>query len=159
MRGHDHVRSGIDGRLERHQFSRIQLFLRGIDGRQPGVGIRGHIAMAREVLGARCDVLLLHACDVCGGKLSGDLRITAEGTQSDDRVVRIIIHIGVRREVGIHADRAQLAADDLSGHDGIVRIPARSKRHIARQRRSAGQPVHDAALLVSADHQRDGVFA
>ena len=114
--------------------------------------------MSREMLGGRRHILAMYALDVCLSKFSRDLRIAAEGTQTDDRVVRIIVDIRNRSEVRVDTDRAQLAADDLAGHDRILRIASSAQRHIARQSGAAGQPVDDTAFLVSADHQRDAVF-
>ena len=159
MSRHQHVYPIIHRCLERHELQFLQFFIRFVYHRQTSMRVSGRIAMTREVLSCSCDIVLLHALHHRYAQTRYPLRVTGNGTQADDRIVRVIVRIKYRRKVDIDAQCAQLTADDLTGETRILLTVGGTDRHIARQRCSASQTIDDAAFLIDRDQQRNVAVA
>ena len=156
MSGHDHFDALVDGdgvglQLVLHQ--NVQGLVH--DG-QAIVGIGSGIAVAGEVLGGADNVVLSQTGDDGRSQLADHGGIITEGTQADNGVVGVVVHVDDGSQVGVDAQNAQLGADDLTGVvgvDGAAVGVSGTQGHVAGQGGAGAQAVDGAALLVSRDQQ------
>ena len=159
VRGHDRVHPGLDGGPERRGVDLLPLLagcgsMTGSDVCESDAGV----AVAGEVLGGRGDLLVLQTADRGGHVLRHQLRIRGERPDADDGVGRVDVHVGVRRVVGVDADRPQLTTGDLVGVVGQLRVAGRTQGHGAGEDRGRRtDPSDQSGLLVGGDTQRHGV--
>ena len=109
MRGHDRRRPGLDRRSERHQLAAPQVGDVEVDHGERQVGVVRRRAVAGEVLdaGARhptdCRPSTA-AADVAGRRRPA---VGAERADADDRVARVRVDVGARRQRQVDAERRE----------------------------------------------------
>ncbi len=145
--------AGRDGGAERHEFTFLEGGQVGGDARQVVVGVDGGVAVAGEVLGAGGDAGGLQALDVGGGVPGDQLRVGAEGADTDDGVGRVGVDVGRGRPVEGDAAFGETAAEfpgDVAGQVGVV---DGAEREVAGKGGTAAhlQAGDVAALLVDGD--------
>lgn len=101
--GHDGGTAGRDERAERNQFARIQRRGVGRDPREGQMRIGGCVAVAREVLGARCHAGVFESTDPGGSMPGHQVRFGAEAAHADHGIVRSGIDVGIRSQVEVDA--------------------------------------------------------
>ena len=125
-----------------------------INNRQAIVGIRCCIAVTRKMLCTADNAVLLHTLYRGRSHISYCNGIIAVGTQSDNRIICVIININNGRKIRVYSENTQLTAHDLSCHTCIFGITCCPECHITGQSRAASQTVDRAALLVGTDDHR-----
>jgi len=86
-------------------------------------------------------------------------RVLAEGARADDRVQRIGIHIGDRKQIPMHAQRAAFLRGDAAEGFRIGKIAGGAERHGVRKDGGPEQAGRqDATLKVSGNQQRQFGF-
>ncbi|MEM6750724.1 MAG: hypothetical protein AAF612_09665 [Planctomycetota bacterium] len=150
---HDGGDAGVDGFDKRRQLAGLQLVDRVGHAREVVVAVDVGVAVAREVLGARRDALLLHAPDQGRAQLGHAVRVGAERAVADHRVRGVGVQVEHRGEVQVEAGGPQLAPDQTAqGASPLGVAQAAELTHRRRRRKPPGQTHHAAALLV--DHQQ-----
>ena len=156
--GHDRVDALVDGRGERRLVDRLPLLAGVVDHGDAGVAVDRGVAVAREVLGRGGDASgprLLVAAHLRAHHVAHQAGVGREAADADHRVLRVDVHVGVGRVVGVDADRPQLAAGDVGSDPGVAGAAAGAEGHAPRQlsgRRA--DPDDHAHLLVGAHQQR-----
>ena len=157
---HEHVGARIHSSLEGDQLHVLDLLIALVHNGQAGVGVGGGIAVAGEVFGSGDHVGGVDALNHGNSIVCDFVGVIAEGTQTDDGVIGVVVHIHHRGEVGVDAQGAELAADDGAGPLGVLGVTGGAHGHVAGQSAAGAQTVHNAALLVNADeHGHRAVLA
>jgi hypothetical protein len=154
VRHHHGGGAGLDARPERRQLDRVETLARMRDDRQPEVRVDVGIAMAREVLKRGEHAAFLQPAHPAGDHLAGLGGILAEGADVDHGIARVVVDVGDRRKVDVHAQGARFGRDDLAGFIGQLRIAGGAKRHRPRELGGAGNPHLHAPLEVGRGQQR-----
>jgi hypothetical protein len=105
------------------------------------------------MLRARSDTAALNTTDECGEAAGDECRLGAEGADADDRVVRVRVDIGDRREIEVDADRREIGPDrsrDLLGQRWVV-DDAECPVPGIRAAGSGLEPRDVAAVLIGRD--------
>ena len=148
MGRHDHVRPGLDGRPEGDQLAGLQLLIGQVDQRKTGVAVGAGVAVAGKMLQRGHHALRVQPLQKGAPEGRDGLRIVGEGPDADHRIVRIVVHVHHRREIGVDPQQAHLLPED-GGHDpGVFGIARGPQRHVAHALGAEADPVHVAALLV-----------
>ncbi len=155
VRGHHGSDAGPERRGERGQRPREERLAVGVGAGQLEMRVRSRLAVAGKVLRAGGDTDSLHALDEGGDMARDELRLRAEGAHADHRVRRIDDHVRHRRELEVHADRGQLAADRCSHAARQLDVVDRAEGEVAGERapRRGLEAGHVPALLVRGDQE------
>ena len=86
--------------------------------------------------------------------LADTLGILAERSGVDDRVARVVVHVGNGREVHMNANRPRLLGDDPARLLGQHRVARRAERHGPGKLRTAGDAHADAKLEIRRVEER-----
>ena len=120
MGRHDELAAPLYAGLEGHHLAPEHLLpslLRaGIAKVRVGLGV----AVAGEVLDAARHACILQSLQIAGHHRGGYLRIVAEGTCTNDDVLRIGIHVGHGGEVDVETIVLQIGADGVATLVGIL---------------------------------------
>ena len=123
-----------------------------------GVGLG--ISMAREMLEAAGDALLLKSFQVYLHHLSGGLRVIGKSPWADDDVLRIGVNVGNGGEIHVKTVFVKVSADALRGFFHGTRAIFRESRHalITRQAECVvvRKACNAAAFLVNAQERTPG---
>src|SRR5206468_2683591 len=154
VRAHHRAHARADRVLEGNEVRRLQLRERRHHARERLVRILRGATVAGIMLGAGEDAVLLAAAHPHGGMLPDPLRVRAERTGPDDRVLRLQVQIADGSERPGDADGPGfLRGDDGGGVRGVEVVePAESG-----WRGAFSEPLDllgGAALQVRADEQR-----
>ena len=142
--------------FEGKEFKRFELGARLVDHRQLEVRIDMRVAVAGEVLDAAGHALAQRAAHPRAGQARDIVRVFAEASLGDDRVVRVVVDVEHRSEIPVEAEAAQPARHRFTDDLGERRVARGAERHRRRRLRQEGHANHRAALLVEADQ---GVLA
>ena len=156
--GHDHFDALLDGDGVGLQLVLQQNIQGLIDHGQAVVGVSSGIAMAGEVLGGADNIILSQTGDDSGSQLADHGGVITEGTQADNGVVGVVVHIDDGSQVGVDAQNGQLGADDQTGVVSVLGAALSvgcAQSHIAGQGSAGAQTVDGATLLVSGNQQGD----
>ncbi len=122
--------------------------------RQAEVRIDVRVAVPGEML-QRCEHPgVLHAAHPAGDHLACLGRILTERADVDYRIARVVVHVGDRAVVHVHAERARFGADDFARFIRQRGIACGSKRHRARKLRRAGDAHLHAPFEIGRSQQR-----
>ncbi len=138
VRDHDARGAGGDAAPERRQFHRVETLARMRNDRQAEMRIDVGIAVPGKMLQRREHAGVLEAARKTRDHRAGLGRIFAERSNVDHRIARVVVDVGDRRKVDVHAERARFRADHLAGVIGELRIAGGAKRHRARELGRAG---------------------
>ncbi len=92
--------------------------------------------------------------DFGGDKTADGLRIFTERPGVDDRIRRIVVHVGDGSERQVNPDRSPFECGDPAHLIGGRVAAGRAYAHIGRQRRTADQTDRRAAFEIGRDEQR-----
>ena len=101
MPDHDGVQAGV--RCKGQQLAGLQLVERFVGHGQRGVAVLSGITVAGEMLERRQDAAGAQAVRSGSGHFGGGGGVRREGPRADDGVIRVRVHIGVRRKVHVEA--------------------------------------------------------
>ena len=101
MPDHDGVQAGV--RRKGQQLAGLQLVERFVGHGQRGVAVLSGITVAGEMLERRQDAAGAQAVRGGSGHFGGGGGVRREGPRADDGVIRVRVHIGVRRKVHVEA--------------------------------------------------------
>ena len=104
--------------------------------RQPEVGVDLRGAVAREVLRAGCDSALLQAAHEGGDVVRDEQGIGPERAHADDRVQRVGVDVGDRREVVRDPDGAELVGERPRDPRREPDVVDRAEREVSGHRAS-----------------------
>jgi len=144
----------FDGGPKRHQLQRVEPF--PVEGQHGQVAVRvdGRVAVAGEVLGRGDGAGVLHAAHE-GAYHGGDqARVFAESADVDDRVQRVVVHVGHRRVELVHAQRTCFAGRNVADCIGVIRVAGGADGHGPRKTRRAADAHGHAPFGVLSDEQR-----
>ena len=105
--GHHGLHADVDGGPERHELAPAQHLGRGGDRGQRVVRVDGRLAVPREVLDAGGHPRRLQPGDERGRVHGHEIGVGAERAHADDRVRRVAVGVGARRQVEIDPGRPQ----------------------------------------------------
>ena len=159
MRRHDHLRTGVDTSLEGDQLVLLELLIGFVDRGQTGMAVGAGVAVSGEVLQGRDDARIVERLDKNAAVLGDGLRVVGKGTNTDDRVGRIVVHVHVGREIRVEADGSELLAHHLGDFLRDAQVVDRAERHVARGHGSLRQTGDVAAFLIGGDDQLRTVAA
>ena len=109
------------------------------------------VAVSREMLQCREHAVLLQAVHVCLHQLRHGARVLAERADIDDRIERIVVDVGVGREVDVDPDGAAFDGGDAADRVGVALIAGRAGGHDHRKRRRADDAHPRAPLEIGGD--------
>ncbi len=157
MAGHYGVDAGRDGRLEGNQFHLVQPLARCAYTSEVHMRVGVGVAMAGKVLG-RHEHLIgwigVRSLDESLHVRGDGLRVLAEGADVDDRVVGIVVDVGVGREDPMNAHRACLARRGRAESTRQFKVVRGPEGHHVGERRRANHAHGRAVLEIGADDQR-----
>lgn len=113
-----------------------------------GVAVSGKMLGRGQHAGSMC------ATNVRAHHLADLLRVGAERTRIDNRILGIGIHIRDREKVPMDADGPRLEAGNSAKSLRIFHAPGRANRHRVGKRRRPMQPVADPKLEIRRNQQR-----
>ena len=152
---HDDVDARIDGCAEGYEINGAQLLRVPARKGQRDVRVRGCAAVAWEVFGSRDDACIAQPEHCSHDVPAHRARFAAERAQSDDRIVRIGVDVGIGCQIKCDAQGMQVDADgaiDVARQRGVA---GGAERHGRRHRNAERiQTLHRAAFLVDGDQQR-----
>ena len=109
---------------ERRQLDRLEPLARLIDDRQPEVRVHVGVAVTGKMLQRREHAAGAQAADVRGRQPADRVRLLAERARVDDGIARVVVDVGDRREIDVHADRARLDRRDARASNASCSSPA-----------------------------------
>ena len=154
MRRHHRADALIDGSLERRKLDRLEALRCDVENRHLEMRIGRDIAVSRKVFCGRDQSVFLCAADVRPHEGRNLRRIFAERANIDDRIERIVLHVGDRVEIDAYSDGPRLLGRQLGSVVRDLRIAGRTDRHRERQPRRAEEHVTRPALEIGGDQQR-----
>ena len=153
--GHHHGgKTFIHQALEGIELQGIEACPRVCDERQAQVAVHVGIAVPGEVLRRGNDTTVLQATHISDCFARHVLAVLTEAAVVDDRVRRVVVHVGHWAEAHVHAKALHLTCD-LAAHafdERVVRECA--ERHLLREAHAAVQPHGQTPLQVHSDEQR-----
>ena len=155
MRHHHHADLRVTCRLKRRQFHRVYFRQFTGDDGQRSVAVGAGVAMAGEVLGGGNEPMVLSAANERGPKFGHDLRIIAVGTEIDDGIFRIVVHVHHRGVRHMDAHGPGLDGRNAALLIGVVLIKSGRYAHVAGKLRRPGDELSHTTLVVGGDQQRN----
>ena len=140
MGRHDGARAGGDRRAERRQLHLPQLVERRRDDGEAEVRVDRRRAVAREVLGAGGDSALLETAHERADVTRDERWIRPERPHADDRVERIRVDVGDRRQIVGDAGGTELIGQGARDARSQLDVVHRAERERAGDRASASKP-------------------
>ena len=116
--------------------------------------VGGDITVPWKMFGRGDLTVFLRAANVGSHKARHRCRIFAERADVDDRIRRIVLHVGDRIEIDVDADRTPFLSSELRRLICQMFIAGRPDGHRQRQTRRAEEHVPDAAFEIVGDQQR-----
>jgi len=129
MGGHDPAHPRLDGGPEREELHRFQPLPGHPDDRQVQVRIDLRVPVSREVLPGGEHASFLGASGEGTTQPGNLLGILSEGTDVDDGVVRIVVHVQDGSEGGVDAQSPGFHRGDPTHLPGQLRVSRRPHRH------------------------------
>ena len=154
VRHHDRIDSRRDGLAEGRQFHRIQARPVSGDLGHAEVGIGRGIAMAGKMFGRSHHSAGARSPDVRRHEISHLPGILTERARIDNWVRRIGVHVGVGKEIPVHADGAGLLGSNAAEGLGVLLLPSRAEGHGVGKRGCAAKAHGDPALKIGGEEQR-----
>ena len=153
---HDRPRPGRDARPERRQLDPVEARPGMRDERQPAVRVDVGVAVPGKVLEGGHHAARLQAAHPGRGEARHHRRVLAERARVDDRVAGVVVDVGDRREVDVHAEGPRLDRGDAPRLERQPLVARRPERHRPRERGAAAQAEPDPGLEVGRVQQRQG---
>ena len=122
MGSHNQLTAPLDACAEGNHLTILHLF--------PGlqrlyiarVCVVRRVAMTREMLHATRDAGILQTLQIVGNHWSGNGRVVAEGTRTNDDIVRIGVHVSHGSKVDVKAVVLQVGTDGVATLVGVLRV-------------------------------------
>src|SRR5438094_340927 len=125
------------------------------DDRQLVMGVRGGIAVAREMLAAGEYAVVLESGNDREAQRFNLERIIAKGPVSNDGILGIAVDVEYRGEVHIHSDCSKLLGRHLrEGIRQFYRSRAAERPLTREDRKSLRKARHAPAFLIDGDEER-----
>src|SRR6266571_5272540 len=137
-----------------HQLDRIESRVVDPNRGQPDVRVGVGIAVAREVLQGGQHAVVLQTTHVRPHQARDGTRILAERANVDDGIKRIVVDVGIGREIHVDADGAALPCGDAADRIRIALVTGRAGGHDHRECRRAHDAHRSAPFEVCRDEQR-----
>ena len=155
---HDELTAPLDACTEGHHLADLHLLpsLQRLCVTRVRVGRR--VTVAGEMLDAACDARILQTLQIAGHHRCSYGRIIAEGTGTDDDILRIGIHVGHGSEVDVKVVALQIRADGVAAFVGVLWVASgtdSSHRLILFdiEVRIVRNACHAASFLVDAEQR------
>ena len=129
MAGHDAADSRRNRRAKGNQLDAFEPLAIAGNGRERDVRIHAHIAVSGKMFRGREAAIFLHAAHERRNETRHAQRIFAEGAHIDDRIIGIVVHVGVRRENPLNSRGARFERRDFADGVGVLRISGRRDGH------------------------------
>jgi hypothetical protein len=155
---HDAIDAGGDAGAEGDQFDAVEPLAVHVEPGHAGVRIYSRVAVAGKVFEGDEDGVggvASGAFDVGLDMLGYKLGVLAVGADVDDRILRIVVDIGIGGVDPVDAERPCFAGGGSSEFAGELRAAGGGEGHRVGVLDGPGDPHGGAALKVAADQQRD----
>src|SRR5438445_301051 len=154
VRAHHDVRPGGDPGPEGDEFERIQPSVARGDAREADVGVDLGVAVTGKMFQGGEHPMIAQPAHVLRHETRDRTRIFAEGPGIDDGVRRVVVDVGVGREIDVDADRPPLGGGGRADRVGVARIRRGADRHDHRERGGADEPHPGTPLEVGRNEER-----
>ena len=135
MTYHDEGHAGGDGTAKRLELARIKIFASTHRHRLSRVRIGVRVAMTGKVFDAREDAGREHRGCLGDNHVCDQVRVRAEGTRPDNRVLGVGKHVRNRREIDVKANFMQVGTDVRAHSLSLGRVSRGSDgRHMGEGR-------------------------
>jgi len=152
--GHHHrVYTGFNCVLEGRQLDSIEARPIASHFSNTEMRIGRRIAVPGKMLGGDEHPALMGAADIGRHKIADLRRISSEGTRVDDGIGGIGIHVGIGKEILMHADGSRFERGDAAKDFCILHFACGSEGHRMRKDGRAIQAHGNATLKISGDNQ------
>ena len=136
------------------EFNTLQIFQFLVDLWQRLVRVVFRVAVTRKMLHRRQHSVVLKCQRILSSTFGHSLRVGAEAAHPDDRILRLVVDVDIRRKVDIYSNSAALLGN-LSTHLAYkFLILNGSQRHLVRIRDAVVETHPESPFAVDANHQR-----